>query len=1054
MTAGVTTPNLPMTAISDSVLVNRGGNTTVQLIAALAQQLIATPPFAVTAFATVAYFRGSLADLSLITPAAGTHGAVLSNDDQAGIYEYTGSLWVRRAPIPAVMTESLSAIEARAARDEVIAALATIGTLSDLQALANAAVKARGAAAQYASDAAAFAGPMRTFFVANDGNDAATGLSPAAAFRTLAKATSVAVRGDVVSLARGSVFREYAAFGDAVSLRAHGVGRRPIVTGYDIAPPAAISHRSGNVYNLTVDLPLGWPQRAYAMLYEDGRHLREYRIGLDGLTDNAGVIAAVEANPGSYAFVTWTTNPTTNSGSGGWAAGTNTFVLHPTGSGNPAGNGKLYEYGARYEPIRAPGGIEDIDLQIGYGHDGVIETPMRRGSITRIARHGTLPKFSAFEDVDIVGGNPAYTGGGLQHTMGDAASSAVSRTVQRRVRLRTGWADRFGSPGAKGFYAHGSDTINYIRERDTLIDCEGWGLSDFMSRGAHREIAMVRCRGRDGVLISGGFLPTEYWIADSEFETGQFQTSGSGAGRAIEAARGGAFHLWRSKFRHNGGSFFFHGAASPGACPEIDVRECLLVTGDTITSGGFQTDMLVSYGKAITAPISVERSILIAEGAVTYPMGLSGIGAGGSVRVRDTLLVWERMDGRRGASGEPVISVNNVETRIDSLDPDATVFQIAPARVIAGWTDDRKPILRHGSYRPGDATFKAVAFAGGSNMPRQTVAVGRRVAVASEGQAVPSLRMSDYIPSRELLAVVSLPDQSYLAVGHAALVTVSAGSGFNLWTERTPAAASGETLRGVAATVAGRIIAVGDGGTIITSDDAGVTWTARVSGVTTRLNAVSIARDGSRAYAVGHGGVCLISTDGGDTWAAASPAPTGVGALDLYAVHVSPGLGKVIIGGDSYLATLDITGGTWARWTTPTNRVVGIGVDYKDGNAPGSNNHVITTALYQTGRQTTTMLNSMDGGATWAPDPYILPFEARGITSQEVNSRRVVSPYVEMGLTIVGDSQHVAQRRIGQAWELHRATRNMWSGADVTLVNDMASSGDLDLMIGLLEAEA
>ncbi|WP_157971098.1 pectate lyase family protein [Pseudogemmobacter bohemicus] len=136
MAAGVTTPNLVTTSLADSLVVNRDGNTMLQKIGNLAVQLLADPSFSATAFAPVAVFRSSLPDLRAEERTPGTHGAVLTTDETAGIYEMTIGGWIWRAPIPAILTESLAAVEARAALEETRAIVEALGPLTVLQAIA------------------------------------------------------------------------------------------------------------------------------------------------------------------------------------------------------------------------------------------------------------------------------------------------------------------------------------------------------------------------------------------------------------------------------------------------------------------------------------------------------------------------------------------------------------------------------------------------------------------------------------------------------------------------------------------------------------------------------------------------------------------------------------------------------------------------------------------------------------------------------------------------------------------------------------------------------
>lgn len=88
---------------------------------------------------TISYFDDTLVDLNARTGTVdGQFAAVMSNDAEGGIYERVGGTWTKVASIPAVLTESLSAEEAKAARDAAIAARDAAEAFSDLaQANAN-----------------------------------------------------------------------------------------------------------------------------------------------------------------------------------------------------------------------------------------------------------------------------------------------------------------------------------------------------------------------------------------------------------------------------------------------------------------------------------------------------------------------------------------------------------------------------------------------------------------------------------------------------------------------------------------------------------------------------------------------------------------------------------------------------------------------------------------------------------------------------------------------------------------------------------------------------
>ncbi len=141
------------------------------------------------------------------------------------------------------------------------------------------------------------------------------------------------------------------------------------------------------------------------------------------------------------------------------------------------------------------------------------------------------------------------------------------------------------------------------------------------------------------------------------------------------------------------------------------------------------------------------------------------------------------------------------------------------------------------------------------------------------------------------------------------------------------------------------------GGNTPPSTDPLDNWQIRISGVTTRLNAVTYG--GNKFVVVGDGGVILYSSDG-VTW---TPATSGT-TLNLFSVYygagvfVATGLGTYVTGG----ATLTSVDGV--NWVTTDSTSGGFGVTYG-----GS---FLTTA----GR-------SSPNGITWStlstmafPDPY------------------------------------------------------------------------------------
>ncbi len=109
------------------------------------------------------------------------------------------------------------------------------------------------------SAAAATAG---TYYVANDGDDAAAGTSDAAPWRTIGHAASRLRSGDTLLLRRGDVFRETASIGATnVTLDAYGQGDLPVVSGAE--PVSGWTHLFDDVWIADVSGSIGY-------VYADG----------------------------------------------------------------------------------------------------------------------------------------------------------------------------------------------------------------------------------------------------------------------------------------------------------------------------------------------------------------------------------------------------------------------------------------------------------------------------------------------------------------------------------------------------------------------------------------------------------------------------------------------------------------------------------------------------------------------------------------------------------------------------------------------------------------
>jgi hypothetical protein len=162
-----------------------------------------------------------------------------------------------------------------------------------------------------------------TYYVNSvSGNDSNPGTSPATAKATLG-AVPALTAGQSVGLARGSTFRsqKFATItANNVTIGAYGTGARPIIVSRAVLSAGGWSKTGGltNVYERAITFDAD--ASGVIMTFEDSAFM----------TRRAST-ALVDANAGSY----YASSDT---------AGSGTLYIHATGSGNPASNGKAYEF--------------------------------------------------------------------------------------------------------------------------------------------------------------------------------------------------------------------------------------------------------------------------------------------------------------------------------------------------------------------------------------------------------------------------------------------------------------------------------------------------------------------------------------------------------------------------------------------------------------------------------------------------------------------------------------------------------------------------------------
>ena len=148
-----------------------------------------------------------------------------------------------------------------------------------------------------------------------------------------------------------------------------------------------------------------------------------------------------------------------------------------------------------------------------------------------------------------------------------------------------------------------------------------------------------------------------------------------------------------------------------------------------------------------------------------------------------------------------------------------------------------------------------------------------------------------------------------------------------------------ETLYGCDYVSGDTFVAVGTAGTVVRSNDGGLTWTATVTGVSSRLEDVTILAGGT-GWAAGASGVILFTTDGGASWSAQTSGVTeafrDIAALDeLTAVAV----------GDAGRIVRTVNGGlTWNTVTSGTsNALAGVYFIGPVGWAVGASGTILKT---------------------------------------------------------------------------------------------------------------
>jgi hypothetical protein len=160
-----------------------------------------------------------------------------------------------------------------------------------------------------------------------------TGSSPLVYTATGASTTiSKVSAGQKVGLKAGSKWREQFTVPNAnVTVAAYGTGAKPILDASDVISTGAWSKTGGQTSVYQASLTIATDALNRISVWEDSVRLRK-----------VASIAAVDATAGTYFPSAEATSPIT-------------LYIHATGNGNPASNGKNYEYASRLHAITSLG---------------------------------------------------------------------------------------------------------------------------------------------------------------------------------------------------------------------------------------------------------------------------------------------------------------------------------------------------------------------------------------------------------------------------------------------------------------------------------------------------------------------------------------------------------------------------------------------------------------------------------------------------------------------------------------------------------------------------
>lgn len=349
---------------------------------------------------------------------------------------------------------------------------------------------------------------FRYYLDSVNGSDANDGKSIHKAFQTEAALRVVLSSGDSVGILRGSSFLEQ--FGAStgtltnIKVQAIGAGAMPIFDGRDVASSGGWAKTAGltNVYDRTWshDTVTG----SFISLWEDDVRLRWVSSQ-----------ATCDATPGSYTVATTSGSSTQ-------------LYYHPTGSGNPASNGKVVKLSKRLYGLRSyqNWSIRGIHTKCQLHNDGSLIVGVDSYARDCLAEDGTK------HNVFLNAGAKAKNVGAWKSDWHDRTNTTMfvgytDNGVGKTVTFEDCWSVNdaakvttaiAAAAGLDGFYAHNANGTD-IWDTVTYRNCSVKNAVTAFSAAAPSHLRSYSCKVQgalDGFVVSSpDAIVNDFWVSDT-----------------------------------------------------------------------------------------------------------------------------------------------------------------------------------------------------------------------------------------------------------------------------------------------------------------------------------------------------------------------------------------------------------------------------------------------------------------------------------------------------------------------------------------------------------